>query len=182
METIKAIEKVFQSRADSFDRSTLSKVIAKDMHIKLRAVYENMVREDERKQENVSKIKVMRVLQEVCLSSVSSTKVAILKHGLGFLKAFMKDETFRSLWALAHKLELITFSQVFQHKIGNCSFFYIAKTSIPHIFEKKIKNESTCKRLQYLFDALEDSANLIKNCPHLDEPPSLLTEYKRELL
>jgi hypothetical protein len=49
-------------------------------------------------------------------------------------------------------------------KYQRCDYLYCCKEILPAVFRWKQENPNTCKRLQFLFDTFEDSAEMLKKC------------------
>lgn len=68
---------------------------------------------------------------------------------------------------LLNKLEILAYYHMLVQKYQRCDYLYLCKDILPAVFEWKRENPNTCKRLQFLFDSFEDSAEMLKKCEHL---------------
>lgn len=65
---------------------------------------------------------------------------------------------------LLNKLEILAYYHMLVQKYQRCDYLYLCKDILPAVFEWKRENPNTCKRLQFLFDSFEDSAEMLKKC------------------
>jgi hypothetical protein len=185
METVKAASYILRKKVESFDTMVMTRILTKDLVNVIEPIYNRLYREEmnKKEKEHIEKVQMMKMLLTLLKGPISELKLTLLKYSYGFIQNWaFKEEERAYILKCFDKIEIIFYNQILIQKYENFSYLYNCKEILPAIFVHKIQNPNTCKRLQFLFEAFEDPAYMIKKCVHLTNSDELFFEFKKYLI